>query len=243
MNARLNKLIPALTILLLLTSACTFLPGRGSGRLITETRPVSGFEAVVLSGAGRLEIIQDGSESITIQTDDDVMPHVETEVRAGTLYIGFDFDGAVSLMPTEMNVALHVRRLDSISASGAWEITCAALEADALEIVISGAGQARLDDLQAASLTAEISGAGQMRVAGQIESQRVSISGTGRYNAGDLQSETTVVTLSGAGQATVWASDSLEAHISGTGQIEYYGSPQVSFDQSGAGNLRSLGDK
>lgn len=243
MNTKLHKIVLPLTLLLLLTSACTFLPRRGSGRLITETRPVSGFEAVVLSGAGSLEIIQDGSESITIETDDDVMPHVETDVRAGTLYVGFDFDEAVSLMPTDVNITLHVRSLDSISASGAWEITCAALEADALEIAFSGAGQVRLDDLQAASLTAEISGAGRMKVAGQVESQSVSIIGTGRYEAGDLQSETAVVTLSGTGQATVWASDSLEAHISGAGQIEYYGSPQVSFDQSGAGAIRSLGDK
>jgi hypothetical protein len=243
MNSKLCKIILGMAVLLLSVSACNFVPGRGSGHLIRETRPVSGFDTVVLSGAGRLEIIQDGTESITIETDDDVMPYVESEVRGGTLYVGLDFNGLRTIVPTEMNVTLHVRDLRRISASGAWEVTCASLETDEMEIVISGAGQARFENLQATNLTAEISGAGQIHIAGRVAAQQATISGTGQYRAGDLQSETAVVTLSGAGQATVWAVDSLDVRISGAGEVEYYGSPRISFNPSGAGNLRSLGDK
>ncbi len=243
MNTKMLKFLSVAAVLLVFLSACISLPRRGSGRLIRETRPVSGFQAVELRGAGNLEIIQDGSESLLIETDDDVMAHVITEVRAGTLYVDFDFDDPVSLMPTEVNVTLHVRSLERIAASGAWEITCASLEADRLEIAISGAGSVRLDDLQADALTASLSGAGKIEIAGQVLSQQVEISGTGKYQAGDLQSETAVISLSGAGQAIVWVSDSLEVETSGAVSVDYYGHPQVTVSQAGPGNLRALGDK
>ena len=243
MNAKLLKVFTGMAVLLLLVSACGFIPTRGSGDLITETREVSGFDAVEFSGAGDVEIIQDGTESITIETDDDVMEHVTTEVRGGTLVVGFDFDGPTSIMPTEMNVTLHVSELSEINASGAWEVTCASLETGDLQIGISGAGSVRIDALTADELTAEISGAGEMDIAGQVSAQHISLSGAGKYHAGDLQSETAEIGISGAGEATLWVTESLDVEVSGAGQVDYYGSPTVSFDQSGAGDVHSLGDK
>ena len=72
MNTKQLKVVTGMAVILLLVSACGILPSRGSGKLITDTRAVSDFEAVDFSGAGKVEIIQDGTESITIETDDDV---------------------------------------------------------------------------------------------------------------------------------------------------------------------------
>jgi hypothetical protein len=243
MNAKLLKVFTGMAVLLLLVSACGYLPTRGSGDLITETRQVSGFEAVEFSGAGDVEIIQDGTESITIETDDDVMEHVTTEVRGGTLYVGLDFDGPISIMPTEMNVTLHVSELNEIGASGAWDVRAESIETDSLEARISGAGSVRIDTLTADDLTVEVSGAGDVEIGGEVVSQRISLSGAGKYRAGDLQSETASIDISGAGEATLWATETLDVEVSGAGQVDYYGSPQVSFDQSGAGDVHSLGDK
>jgi len=243
MNANKYLSVLGMTCLLLLACACGFLPRRGSGDIITETRQVSGFDAVVFSGAGQVEIVQDGSESIAISTDDDVMPHVETEVRGGTLYVGLDFDGITSILPTEMSITLHVETLENIQTSGAWDVSSEALEAQDLQTLISGTGNITIGQLTADSLEAEISGAGEMEIAGTVAAQRIAISGTGELHAGDLQSETVEIDISGAGEAQVWAEGSLSVTISGTGQVEYYGSPQVSLDQSGAGEITSLGEK
>jgi hypothetical protein len=243
MNTR--KLLSAIGMvaILLLVSACGFIPTRGSGHVISETRDVSGFDAVVFSGAGDVEIIQDGSESITIQTDDDVMPYVTTEVRGGTLYVGLDFKGILSIMPTRMDVTLHVDTLSRISTSGAWKVSSEELEAENLRAMISGTGSISIGMLTASDLVADISGAGNMEIAGRVASQRVGISGTGRYRAADLQSETVEIDISGAGDAVVWATESLDVTVSGAGHVDYYGSPQVHFDQSGSGNIKNLGEK
>jgi L-asparaginase/Glu-tRNA(Gln) amidotransferase subunit D len=118
--ARKTLSLLGLTCLLLLACACAALPAEsGSGNIISETRQVSGFDAVVFSGAGHVEIVQDGSESITIATDDNVMPYVTTEVRGGTLYVGLDFVEHGVINMTEMNITLHVDMLESIETSGA----------------------------------------------------------------------------------------------------------------------------
>ena len=103
MNTRYLKMAFGMNLILLLASACSFIPTRGSGDLVTETRQVSGFEAVEFSGAGEVEIIQDGTESISIETDDDVMPHVLTEVEDGTLIVRLDFEGMISIQPTRLH--------------------------------------------------------------------------------------------------------------------------------------------
>ena len=243
MNTKVLKISAGMAALLLFVSACTLFPTRGSGHLISETREVSGFDAVVFSGTGEVEIIQDGTESITIETDDDVMEFVETGIRSGTLYVGLEFNGAPSILPTKMRVTLHVITLTGVTASGAWDVRAASLETSKLEALISGTGGISIDLLTAEELVAEVSGSGRMDVAGEVGLQRFSISGSGQYHAGDLLSETAAVTISGSGEATLWVTGSLDVRISGAGRVEYYGQPMISFDESGSGTIKSLGDK
>lgn len=243
MNTRSFKMISGMAALLLFASACAVIPVRGSGDLVTETRQVSGYNAIVFSGMGEAEIIQDGSESITIETDDDVMPYVETEVRGGTLYVGLDFDGLRSILPTEMNVTVHVAELTAIDASGTWTVRAESIETGSLTATVSGTGSLFIGLLTAQDLSLNISGLGEMEVSGEVVSQEVDISGTGKYLAGNLQSETARINISGSGKATVWAAEALDVTVSGSGTVEYYGRPQVSFDESGSGEIVGLGDK
>ena len=74
-----------LLVLLLLgtifvVTACGATIIKGSGNLITETRQVSNFDSIDLSGSGEVIVTQGGSESLTIETDDNVMEHVKAEV-------------------------------------------------------------------------------------------------------------------------------------------------------------------
>jgi Putative auto-transporter adhesin, head GIN domain len=243
MNTKRLLPITGMLVFLLLVSACGVIPDRGSGNLITETRDVSGFDMVEFSGTGDVEIIQDGTESITIETDDDVMPYVRTEVMGSTLHVDLEFHDFRSILPTRLDVTLHVKDLGGIVASGAWDVHAEVLDTTHLDAMISGAGTISIDALTATDLLADISGAGKMRLAGQVSTQDVSISGAGKYTAGDLQSDVVGIDISGAGDATLWVTGTLTVSVSGTGHVEYYGQPQVSFSESGAGTIKSLGDK
>jgi hypothetical protein len=226
-----------------LISACGVIPMMGSRNIISQSRNVSGFQRVAISGGGDAEIIQDGTQALTIQTDDNVMPYVTAEVRGDTLRLGLDFGGLRSIMPTRLHFTIHVKDLSGITTSGSWTVTSAAIQAQSLTVAISGSGTVRIDSLQAQALNATVSGSGELDLAGQAARQNITVSGSGKILAGDLKTGSSQIRISGSGEATLWATDLLDVNISGSGNVGYYGSPQVSLSQSGSGKVHSLGAK
>ena len=243
MNTKLMNTSLGLILVMLVVSACGVIPVPGSRTIISENRNVSGFDRLQVNGGGDLTVIQDGTEALNIETDDNVMPYVTSRVQDGTLTIGLEFPGLRSVIPSRLRLTLHVRDLSGLSTSGSWSVTSASLQAGSLDIAVSGSGKVTIRSLTADKLTVDISGSGEMDLAGKVRSQDVSISGSGSYNAGDLQTLDTRVAVSGSGNVTTWVTGSLDAGISGMGTISYYGSPQVAFNQSGAGKIKSLGNR
>ena len=243
MITKLMKASLVLTTALLIVSGCGVIPTLGSHNIISENQNVSGFDRLELSGGGDVTIIQDGTEALTIETDDNVMQYVTSKVLGGTLSIGLDFPNMRSVLPSRLSLTLHVKDLSGISTSGSWKATADGLKSANINISTSGSGKVTIRSLIADKLTVDISGSGNMDLAGQVNSQNVSISGSGVYQAGDLQTRDTRVEVSGSGNVTTWSTSNLEASISGMGSISYYGSPKVTYNESGSGSFKSLGNK
>jgi len=216
----------------------------GSGNVVTEDRPVSDFNRVSLTSVGQVIITQGEGESLTVETDDNLMRYIKTEVKNGTLILGFtDEVKNKSIRPSERIVFnLSAKDITALDVSGAGDINASSLDADRLEVVIGGAGDVDIGSLTADELVVRISGAGDAELAGQVVEQNIAISGAGDYRATDLESQATIVEVSGAGDATLWATDTLDVRISGVGSVEYYGSPSVTQNISGVGKLTSLGE-
>ena len=242
MNTKLLKTTIVMSIVLLLASACGLIPTIGSRNVISETRQVSGYDRVEVSGGGTLEIVQDGTESLTVETDDNMMQFVTSEVRGGTLHVGLNSIGR-ALLPSRLNLTLHVKTLGGVVTSGSWDVHSTQLDTNDLTILISGSGKMTVDTLSASSLESTISGSGTLNLTGKVDNQTIGISGSGKYMAGNLNTQTSSVTISGSGTVTVWAIDSLTVRVSGSGNVSYYGSPQVNFNQSGSGSIHNLGVK
>ncbi len=189
----------------------------GTGTMVTESRDVSGFTQVRLSGFGTLNITQTGTESLTISADDNVMPHLTSEVVNGTLELGvkprLSFNSLKRVVYT-----VTVKNLDGIQ--------------------LSGAGKVNVTDIRTSAFAANISGAGDMTISGGAQSQTVKISGAGNYNAKAFQTDTAEVTLTGAGNVRINASQTLSATISGAGVVSYSGSPHVSHRITGVGSVK-----
>ena len=250
-----TKFLLIIFVIAALTTACyvPFSPRlvRGSGDVVVEDRNVSGFDRILVTGAGRLILTQGDSESLSIETDDNLMEYIKTEVVGDTLEIGFEDDvvlssngGGIGLDPTDGFIfRISVIDLQEISISGAADIEMEKIKTDQLDIDLSGAGLVAIDDLDASTLNVHISGAGDVNVVGRVVSQVVMLSGLGRYQAFNLESQEASVTISGAGGAEVWVTESLDVSISGAGDVKYYGSPSVNPNISGVGRIQSEGDK
>ena len=53
----------------------------GSGKVVSETREVSGFTSVSVSGSGQAQITVGDSDSLVIEAEDNILPLIETSVH------------------------------------------------------------------------------------------------------------------------------------------------------------------
>src|ERR671911_276252 len=189
----------------------------GSGNVVSESRNVSGFTKIDLSGAGEVTIDQNGTEALTIEAEDNVMPKVTSEVVDGTLRLGEKSSLTINLTKA-VKYQVSVKELSGLMISGSGAVTAAKITGP--------------------SLAVDINGSGKVTVGGTVENQDVEISGSGDYQAKDLQTKITTVKISGSGAASVAVSDSLDIDMSGSGKLTYYGSPpQVNQQISGSGSV------
>ncbi|NIO72071.1 MAG: hypothetical protein GTN71_24365, partial [Anaerolineae bacterium] len=154
---------------------------KGSGNVVTEERDVSGFDSVALSAFGEVIITQGDKESLTVETDDNLMQYIETEVRGRTLELGFTDDVRHRIPDPSKSIIfrLSVPELTALDSSGAGRFEIDELDADRLKITLSGAGDIRMDSLTASDLVVTVSGAGNIELAGQVETQEVNLNGLG----------------------------------------------------------------
>ena len=190
--------------------------GQGSTKVTKESRDVTGFEEVELRGVGRLSIEQTGSESLSVEAQEDVLPKVKTEVVDKRLIIGPKPDTAIHTTEP-VNYELSVKDLNALEVSGSANVEAEGVSTDRLAVTISGTGN--------------------VKTGGEADKQEVSISGAGDYRAGELESKAVEIDVGGAGSAIVNASEKLDARISGVGSVEYIGDPTVEQDVSGVGRV------
>jgi hypothetical protein len=210
---RWRVVLAMLTVMLL--AACSIT--RGSGQITSESRQVSGFSKVELSGSGELTIEQTGTESLTISAEENLLPKLTSEVSDDTLVLRSTSNAKI--IPTQpIKYSLTVKDLSGLAVSGSGSVT--------------------MSKLATAALSTNISGSGAVTASGTADQQDLKISGSGRYQAEQLTSKTVKVDMSGSGVASVHASDALALHMSGSGTLTYTGDPkQVTQQISGSGKV------
>ena len=107
--------------LVLAMSACTINMVTGSGKVIPQTRNVTGFTNVIFGGLGELLVVQGTTEGLTIEAEDNIMARIKTEVKNGTLTIGFDRENWQDMVsPTRpIKYKLSVKNLAALELTGA----------------------------------------------------------------------------------------------------------------------------
>ena len=198
----------------LLLTACTI--ATGSGQTASESRDVTGFTRIQLTGSGEVTVRQSDEESLTIEADRKLLPRVTSEVSNETLVLGLKRN-TISLASGTVRYDVGVRDLAGLSVSGSGDVTAT--------------------DISTAALRVEISGSGRITTSGSADVQELDISGSGSYRGADLASKTARVRITGSGDADLVVSDALDVRISGSGSVTYSGDPQVTQQITGSGEL------
>lgn len=189
---------------------------KGSGKITSDTRKVDGAIAVTLNTSGNLTIQQGSSDALTLQSDDNVLPLLTSDLSGNRLILSTKPRTSVSpTQPISYNLTLK-------SFTG---------------IKHSGTGTVQISGVDGDQLTVAIGGSGDITVSGTVNRQTVEMPGSGSYHSENLTSKSAIITLSGAGSANVNVSDTLNVTISGSGSVNYSGNPTVTKQITGTGSV------
>ena len=216
MQTRVLVLGASTLLMLLAVSACDggVFGVRGSGNVITESRDVNGFSEIALFGSGTVRVDVNGSESLIIEAEDNIMPLLKTEVRNGRLELSVESNISPT---TDVTYTVSAVALDGVTIAGSGKVTATGVAADSFDV--------------------EISGSGRVEPTGTSGTLVVEISGSGNYLGEGLAASVGTVRMSGSGEAVVNVADDLDVDISGSGGVQYIGGPNVTESISGSGDI------
>jgi hypothetical protein len=213
----------------------------GSGELASETRAVSDFQGISVSGSIDLKVRQAAREAVEVHADDNLLPLLESSIEIGaggrTLHIRWKRGESIRTR-SGATVTVDVVRLGAISSSGSGDVTVDGLSTPALVLSLSGSGDAVLNGLATEDLSVRIAGSGDVSGNGSATRLRLSIAGTGDIQFGGLRAEDVSIGITGSGDAAVQARKTLNVSIAGSGDVVYSGEPAVKLSVAGSGSVK-----
>ena len=228
----------------------------GNGHQTTETRVTTEFDGIEVNGNFDVYVDKSQETSVLIETDENLIDLIKTQVRGNNLVIDTYRDRCLD---ARHGIVIHVStpQISELILRGSGRIDCNDFEATELKVKLEGSGDINLNYAYADEAYFNISGSG--RISGTVDCNSadllvegsgdiyldgtshvadMEITGSGSIQAKDFITDNCNVTITGSGNATVFASDLLEARITGSGTVYYYGNPaNVVKEISGSGKI------
>jgi hypothetical protein len=211
-------------------------PGRGSGNVITQNRPLEAeINRVKFDAQGKLIIEQSNNDQLSIEAEDNAIPFIKTEVVKGELRISMN--NFLFFPSREIYYHLKVKDLSAVSIESKGSVKIDKVNIEQFGIDISGSGSLDIKELNVKNLSIVLSGSGDADISGKVEKQFIDISGSGKYFGEGLAGRDADVNISGSGNASIAVSDFLDVRISGSGNLQYSGQPNIEKQLTGSGQL------
>ena len=208
----------------------------GSGTIISEEREVPVFNQIRLEGSGKVILSAGKTQQVLVNTDDNIIRHIETEVKNGKLIISHDRN---NLKPTRLRFHITAANLAGVSISGSGDIAGnEEYNSERFYADIAGSGDISIK-VSAHRLESNISGSGSIYLSGSSNTYDARITGSGDVDAFDLQTRDSSVVITGSGNCRVSAADKLQAKITGSGDVLYKGHPRISQSITGSGKVKA----
>ena len=200
---------------IVVVAGCRWVGIRGNGHIKTDERPVSAFANIDIRGAFTADW-QSGAPSLSITTDENLLPYVDSNVSGDTL---------------------HLRTREQIRPThGIRVVISSPTRAGAR---ISGAVKLAAKQLSGSKFALESRGAARVSLEGKVEELLADMTGASELAANELQTKTAEISTTGAGDAEVAVAETLKVAITGAGTVKYSGNPPtIEKHISGAGSIR-----
>lgn len=208
---------------------------KGNGKEALDKRETATFNAIEIQGNYEVKLIEGDEENLEVIADENIIPHINTEVVDNTLKIS----NKVKIKNKEnVKINIYYNKLKSLHCGGASSIK-SDFPVHSKDLVLSMSGTGLIDiEIISKMLELNLSGTGLIKLSGHVEKEVLNLSGAGKLNASNLKSKDCNIQLSGIGSAQLHVEDHLDAHLSGVGGITYRGNPTtVHKDIAGIGTI------
>ncbi len=210
----------------------------GSGNIIKEQRDVSEFTGIDVGGAYYVHIKKGDYQSVEIETDDNIMPLVETEVSNGVLRISTKT--ATSNVKAR-NIYITMANLKQLDISGACKIESDdRFNEDLVDINLSGASNLNIS-FKANRIDMEMSGASNANISGHSNIFNIDASGASNGRFSNMEANTVSAECSGASSIWLNVIESIKGDASGGSNIYYKGNPnKANIETSGGASVERI---
>jgi hypothetical protein len=204
------------------------------------------FSGLYFKSLGKVELTQGDRCSLRIETDEDTLKEIRTEISEGLLSIIYEPEMSDWMKLRSLGEKrppkyfLTMKEVKSLDLAGAGNLAAEEITGENLKITDGGLGKLHIKGLRYQTLETDLSGLGKIVLDGEVQTQTVTLGGAGSYQADQLKSQEANVRLTGAGSATVWVEAQLIGRVSGAGSIRYKGSPTVEESVTGLGSIKPL---
>lgn len=211
---------------------------KGSGNISTETRSVSNFDKISISGSFDVILIKGDEGTIKIDASDNIIESIITEVKDDVLKVRFK-KGINIRTSKSIDVSISYEDIEGVALSGSGSVgSTSKVHSESLALKVSGSGNMKLD-VDSKQLLTAISGSGNLKLTGDTEDLSCSVSGSGNLSASDLSAKIVNAKISGSGNIKIHAINEIHAKTSGSGNIIYSGNPGIiKSNSSGSGSVK-----
>jgi len=230
-------LVPALIAVILL-SGCVPTTLSGSGNLVTQEEPISGFDKVDISHSFKVDISQGESFKVVIRVDDNLVENLQVVKQGSTLKIGLDPNRNYTVRNATMEAQVTMPELTGLDLSGASHATISGFEStDDITVDQSGSSSLR-GDIEAGDIRIDLSGSSEMTLVGSGQDLTVDASSSSELDLSEFTVVNARVETSSSSSVTVNASGRLDVDASGSSNVYYLGNPTLgTIETSGASSV------
>jgi hypothetical protein len=186
----------------------------GSGQRQREKRDVAAFTSISTEGAYQIEVVSQQALSLELESDDNILPLISTDVSNGVLRIKSKRGYSVN---RPIVVKIGTPNIEAISVSGAGSFAVTGLKNDKFEI--------------------DSSGAPSITVSGETGTLNIEANGAGKIDAHKLRASNGTVEANGVAKVEVNASEQLNVTVSGPASVIYSGDPKLNKTVNGPGSV------
>ncbi|MEQ3691782.1 MAG: head GIN domain-containing protein [Flavobacterium sp.] len=208
----------------------------GSGNVITEKRNINQEFTKITASTGVNVIVEQGSPTeVEVETDDNLIEYVVTEVENGTLKV--KIEGNINLMTT-INVRVKTKSISSLESSSGSSITSKNI-LNGTSIALKSSSGSEIDvELEYENVNCESTSGSDLKVSGKTLRLETKSSSGSEINASNLAANDVYAQSTSGSTTTVKPIVKLSAKASSGSSIDYVQEPKnVSKEETSGGSV------